>query len=110
MTRPLETRSYQAWVWATGAIELANRRTPAGAIEIFSFADRRAALVGNAVLEVAARHAYDGKTLLVPGVPEVAGTIAATDALIAWVGWVVPRMARRVPPSRFTTRVTVGRA
>ncbi|MEA3017329.1 MAG: hypothetical protein QOI38_2051 [Sphingomonadales bacterium] len=45
-----------------------------------------------AEIEVTARHAYDGKTLLVPGVPEAPDADAALDALIAYRDWIAPRL------------------
>lgn len=34
-----------------------------------------------------ARHAHDGETLLVPGVPEAKCDLAAVDAFVAWRKW-----------------------
>lgn len=48
-----------------------------------------------AEIEVTARHAYDGKTLLVPGVPEAPDADAALDALIAYRDWIAPRLEPR---------------
>lgn len=44
------------------------------------------------IIEPVARHAYDGTTLLVPGVPEADDQSAAMDALIAWRDWVYKRL------------------
>lgn len=41
-----------------------------------------------------ARHAYDGKTLLVPGVPEARSDEAALEAVQAFVLWLRRREAR----------------
>ncbi len=46
-------------------------------------------------IEPVARHAYDGKTLLVPGVPEAPNENAAMDALIRWADWLGLRKQRR---------------
>lgn len=40
-------------------------------------------------IAVRARHAYDGETLLVPGVPEADGD-DRLDAVMRWVAWAVP--------------------
>ncbi|MEH3093390.1 MAG: hypothetical protein PGN20_15445 [Agrobacterium cavarae] len=45
-----------------------SRRVPKGALQIVTGHGRRL----NRVLSACARHAYDGETLLVPGVPEAA--------------------------------------
>ena len=46
-------------------------------------------------VEVTARHAYDGTTLLVPGIPEAVDADAALDALIAYRDWIAPRLEPR---------------
>lgn len=97
--------SYRAIAWRSGAIDLHNGRTPKGAIKLFTFKSRRAAVVGNRVLETLGRHAYDGKTLLVPGVPEAANDDAALDALIDWCRWVLPSLQRRIPARLFKAEV-----
>lgn len=45
------------------------------------------------VVEVLARHAYDGETLLVPGIPEAETDDQAVDALIAFRDQVRVRLA-----------------
>ena len=45
-------------------------------------------------ISAAARHAYDGKTLLVPGVPEAKNGNAAVDALFRFADWIKPRFAK----------------
>lgn len=45
-------------------------------------------------VEVVARHAYDGRTLLVPGVPEAADDDAALDAMYAFIDQVQLRLVR----------------
>lgn len=71
-----------AYCFASGQIEI-GAEAPEGAI---AFAkgpkDALARLV-----EATARHAYDGKTMLVPGVPEAANQMDAIDALIRFVEW-----------------------
>lgn len=45
------------------------------------------------VVEVVSRHAYDGETLLVPGIPEAETDDQALDALIAFRHEVMRRLA-----------------
>ena len=47
------------------------------------------------LLEAVSRHAYDGETLLVPGVPEAPDQSAAMDAFLDWLGWVEDCLARK---------------
>lgn len=96
---------HSAHVWRNGAIEIAAGRKPRGAIKLFTFNSLRAATVARRVIEVSARHAYDGETLLVPGVPEAVDDDAAVTALIAWTRWVEPKLHARLPQSSFTTEV-----
>ena len=106
MLPPSRSTSYRAYAWRTGAIDIASGCTPRGAIKLFTFASRRAALVGARVIEARARHAYDGKTLLVPGVPEAADDEeAALTALIRWAQWVEPGLHARLPARAFTAEV-----
>ena len=42
-----------------------------------------------------ARHAYDGETLLVPGVPEASDQTAALDALLRFKEWIGPSFAKQ---------------
>ena len=41
-----------------------------------------------------ARHAYDGKTLLVPGIPEADTEKEAADALERFLDWIAPRVTK----------------
>ena len=43
------------------------------------------------IVAARARHAYDGQTLLVPGVPEAADDDAAFEAMVRWRNWAFPR-------------------
>lgn len=43
---------------------------------------------------VVARHAYDGKTLLVPGVPEAENQREGVDALMKFRDWIRPGFER----------------
>lgn len=71
-----------AYCWASGLIQFGTK-VPEGAIAIAS--GERQKLVD--LIEVTARHAYDGKSLLVPGVPEASDQAAAGDALDTWLRW-----------------------
>lgn len=42
-----------------------------------------------------ARHAYDGVTLLVPGVPEAPTEDAALDALLKFKQWIAPSFKKK---------------
>jgi hypothetical protein len=44
------------------------------------------------LIDATSRHAYDGKTLLVPGVPEAANDDAALDALLRHRAWIEGRL------------------
>lgn len=61
--------------WRTGVIGF-SRRVPKGALPLVSGPLRR---LRNITLAIA-RHAHDGKTLLVPGVPEADTNLAALQA------------------------------
>ncbi|MEP9350597.1 hypothetical protein [Xanthobacter sp. KR7-225] len=50
------------------------------------------------VVEVLARHAYDGETLLVPGIPEADNDDQALDALIAFRDQVAKRLTAEPRP------------
>lgn len=53
------------------------QQVPAGAIELMRGSDN----IVKGRVEVRARHAYDGKTLLVPGVPEAEDEFGAMQAV-----------------------------
>lgn len=97
--------NYKAIAWRSGAIDLHNGRLPRGAIAMFTFRTRRAAVVANRVIEANARHAYDGKTLLVPGIPEASTDDLALDALIAFCQRVNKNLASVLPKGSFKSEV-----
>jgi hypothetical protein len=66
-----------AYAWAGGVIEF-GASVPGGALPI---AKGEAVKLRNAI-QGQARHGYDNKTLLVPGIPEATTEEAALDALI----------------------------
>lgn len=78
----------KAYAWRTGQIEF-GRKVPPGALPIAEAPAKKL----RREIDVAARHAYDGKTLLVPGVPEAKHGAAALKALMAFRNWIAPRFA-----------------
>ncbi len=67
-----------------------SRRVPKGALQIVTGHGRRL----NRVLGVCARHAYDGKTLLVPGLPEADTDLQAVEAVRQFKQMLLKRLAR----------------
>lgn len=67
--------TYRAFAWRSGIIEF-GRRIPNGALPVDHGTERSV----HRRVEPLARHAYDGKTLLVPGVPEAVSDAEAFDA------------------------------
>jgi len=45
-------------------------------------------------ISAVARHAYDGETLLVPGIPEAPDQKHAMDALLRFMDWIRPSFKR----------------
>lgn len=76
-----------AYAWANGRIDF-GRSMPKDALPIA----KGPATPLRKHIEVTARHAYDGKTLLVPGVSESGGGDAAVDALLAYSREIKKRM------------------
>jgi hypothetical protein len=79
-----------AYCFASGQIGFA-ADVPKGALPFLRGRDRdlRAFICG------VARHAYDGETLLVPGVPEAPNQNVALDELHAWMQWIAPHARKR---------------
>ena len=48
-----------------------------------------------AEISAVARHAYDGETPLVPGIPEAPDQSAAMDALLAFKKWIRPSFEKK---------------
>ena len=71
-----------AWCHRSGEIGIGDTR-PTGVIT-FAAGDGENL---RQMVEVTSRHAYDGKTYLVPGVPEAANDVDAKDALLDWCDW-----------------------
>lgn len=81
--KPGTSAKVKAWAWRSGLIEF-GKNVPPGAFPILSadgicFSRQR--------IEAAARHSYDGQTLLVPGVPEAKSNAKAYEAFEQWVRW-----------------------
>ncbi|MGF3028007.1 hypothetical protein ACQVP2_35100 [Methylobacterium aquaticum] len=67
------------------------RRAPRGTLSLVSAPGRRL----RRIVEVVARHAYDGTTLLVPGIPEAATDLQALEAARSFEAQVTRRLADR---------------
>ncbi len=92
---------YMVCVWRNGQIDIHNGRKPAGVIVAARFMSRRAALVGNRAVQAIARHAHDGETLLVPGIPEAVEDTDALDALRQWSHRLDDRLRRLLPAGSY---------
>ncbi len=71
------------------------RRAPRGTLPLVSAPGRRL----RRIVEVMARHAYDGATLLVPGIPEATSDLAALEAARSFERQVTRRLADRARPA-----------
>ncbi|MFN6055925.1 MAG: hypothetical protein ACK47C_07815 [Paracoccaceae bacterium] len=74
--------------YRSGEIDTAPSLFPEGTIPFVR--SRKGPAKLKEIIGVKARHAYDGKTLLVPGIPEAADDQAAIDALDKWKAWAFP--------------------
>jgi hypothetical protein len=72
-----------AYCYASGQIEFGTV-IPKGALPIGKGPDKPL----RDFLSGVARHAYDGETLLVPGIPEAPDQSEALDALHRWLAWI----------------------
>lgn len=72
-----------AYCWRSGVVEF-GKELPAGAIAI----TRGAGIVWREWVAIKCRLAYDGKTLLVPGIPEAEDDEAAFTALKKFCDWI----------------------
>jgi len=78
-----------AYCWRSGRIDF-GRSVPEGAIKIAKGPSKKLKQLISAV----ARHAYDNKTLLVPGVPEADTDDHAADALERFIEWISPSVSK----------------
>jgi hypothetical protein len=78
-----------AYCYRSGQI-MFGRTVPEGAIEV----TRGPAKKLRKLICAVARHAYDGKTLLVPGIPEAPNERQAEAALRRFKDWIKTREAR----------------
>lgn len=67
-----------------GVVTFHHGQEPDGLLPVFRARSMRTA---RRVADAVCRHAYDGRTLLVPGLPEAADQPAALDALLAFRDW-----------------------
>lgn len=79
----------KAYAFATGEIEF-GQRVPYGAL---AFSEGPAKLLRE-IVSAQARHAHDGETLLVPGIPEADNQDDALDALILFRSRVEARLRK----------------
>ena len=77
---------------ASGEITFARR--PPEDMHLLPIASGPAKILKPAISAVA-RHAYDGETLLVPGVPEAPDQAKAMDALLAFIDWIRPSFEKK---------------
>jgi hypothetical protein len=90
-----------AFCFANGVINF-GESVPDGALEIVRHKSGKAL---KAVVEVKARHAYDGR-LLVPGVPEAPNQKAGIEALHRWMDWAFPKWRREGARTAHATKLT----
>lgn len=84
--------SATAYCYRSGQIKV-GPRCPEGALPLAYGPESRL----RKAVSVRARHAYDGKTKLVPGVPEADNEDAAIEAARQFSGWLVKGDALLVP-------------
>lgn len=77
-----------AYCWASGRIEF-GRTVPKGALPIARGRSKRL----RDFIDPVARHAYDGVTLLVPGIPEAPDQARGVAALGKFIDWLKTRPA-----------------
>ena len=73
-----------AWALGTGEIGIGEAAPVFPVAIVFATGDAEAL---RKMVEVTSRHAYDGKTYLVPGIPEAANSVDGMDALLDWCDW-----------------------
>ncbi|MFA6966098.1 host nuclease inhibitor protein [Bosea sp. (in: a-proteobacteria)] len=75
--------------WRSGEVEVVSR-APAGSVTLMRGPRKRL----EKLLSACARHAYDGRTFLVPGVPEADTDQQALDAVERFQRFLIGSMAR----------------
>ena len=83
---------FRAYCWRSGLIEF-GRRIPEGALPV----DHGVEACVRARVEARARHAHDGRTLLVPGIPEAKDDDEALAAATRFRN-TLERQRRRLKP------------
>lgn len=78
-----------AYCWRTGRIDF-GRSVPEGAIKVAQGPAKKL----RELISATARHAYDGETLLIPGIPEADSDKHAGDALEQFINWIAPSVAK----------------
>lgn len=87
----------RAYCWANGVIGFGDH-LPEGALPLM----RGAPNVVRGRMSTHARHAYDRKTLLVPGIPEARDEASALKAYQAFIAWAV-----NIPSKAYSPRKAV---
>lgn len=77
-----------AYCYRSGQI-MFGRSVPEGAIKVAQGPAKKL----REMITCVARHAYDGKTLLVPGIPEAETEQDAENALRRFLDWIAPRIS-----------------
>lgn len=88
----MKARRFYAYVYAGGVVKFGSR-VPRGAIAVANVkvkSERRDRKKLRDEVSVLCRLAYDGKTALVPGIPEATDQRAGIDALQAFLKWARP--------------------
>lgn len=83
MIDPADEPMYYAYAYRSGVVRI-GRRVPARALLVASCTSRYRLQVA---VDMCARMAYDGRTRLVPGVPEATDDTQALDAVDRFGAW-----------------------
>ena len=83
-----------AYCWQGGDIEI-GYTCPEGAIIITEQRPEELEEEFRSLISARSRHAYDGKTLLVPGIPEADSEEEAFQALLRFRNWLESRNQKR---------------
>jgi hypothetical protein len=78
-----------AFCWRSGLIGFGSA-IPDGALKIAEGPSKKL----RELIGVVSRHAYNGKDLLVPGIPEADSEEQAADALEAFIEWIKPSVEK----------------
>lgn len=79
----------KAFCWRSGLIQF-GRKVPEGAILVAEGPSKEL----RDLICATSRHAYNGKDLLIPGVPEADTDETAADALERFIDWIKPSVSK----------------